>query len=233
MRALIRWGRSDAAVWLSHLDIQRAIQRALRRSGVSCAWSQGFNPHVLLSFASALPVGVASRYEVMDITFAQAPETPAAQREAFERIAAALPPGFFALESRWVDDRFPSPMALAWAEELFVEPASDAPAMVQACATLMAAASLTATIRSKKGERRVDIRPLILSLEPQASGIVMRLRHGSSGSVRFESVWSALCGIAGVSPRPQGLVRTALFDDAMLPLLQTRPSDPAEAEAHA
>ena len=52
MRALVHWGREGTAAWLSHLDMQRAMQRAMRRSGIDHAWSQGFNPHPLLSFAS-------------------------------------------------------------------------------------------------------------------------------------------------------------------------------------
>ena len=42
---------------IGHLDIQRAVQRALRRSGLPVSYSKGFNPHILLTFASALSTG--------------------------------------------------------------------------------------------------------------------------------------------------------------------------------
>lgn len=46
---------------IGHLDIQRAVQRALRRSMLPVAYSNGFNPHILLTFASALSTGYAGR----------------------------------------------------------------------------------------------------------------------------------------------------------------------------
>lgn len=46
---------------IGHLDIQRAMMRALRRSGLPVAYSNGYNPHILLTFASALSTGAAGK----------------------------------------------------------------------------------------------------------------------------------------------------------------------------
>lgn len=56
--------------WFSHLDLQSTMQRALRRAGLPVRYSQGFNPHVNLSFATALPVGCQSRCEILDVELA-------------------------------------------------------------------------------------------------------------------------------------------------------------------
>ena len=58
MRTLLRFGKNSRLRFVSHLDLQRFFQRALNRTGLPIAFSQGFNPHAVMSFASALAVGV-------------------------------------------------------------------------------------------------------------------------------------------------------------------------------
>ena len=59
MRAMIRFGKQPRLRFISHLDLQRFFQRALNRTGLPVAYSQGFNPHPLMSFGSALALGLA------------------------------------------------------------------------------------------------------------------------------------------------------------------------------
>ena len=53
--------------YISHLDYASLMQRAVRRAKIPAAYSEGFNPHMKLSFASALSVGVTSDAEYMDL----------------------------------------------------------------------------------------------------------------------------------------------------------------------
>ena len=67
MRYLAQFRKTGAAVYVSHLDLMRTMQRALRRANVPMCYSNGFNPHPILSFAMASPVGMASHAEYMDV----------------------------------------------------------------------------------------------------------------------------------------------------------------------
>ena len=58
MRIGIRFSRTGRTRFVSHLDMQRLFARALRRTGIPVKFSQGFKPHIVTSFASALPVGM-------------------------------------------------------------------------------------------------------------------------------------------------------------------------------
>lgn len=58
--------KSGRAVFISHLDLLRTMQRAIKRSGIPVWYSQGFNPHIYLNFPLALSLGVTSRTEFMD-----------------------------------------------------------------------------------------------------------------------------------------------------------------------
>lgn len=53
--------------FISHLEYQRSIEKALRRAGTPVAYSEGFNPHMRFSLASALSVGVTSSCEFVEI----------------------------------------------------------------------------------------------------------------------------------------------------------------------
>ena len=64
MRAMIRFGKQPRLRFISHLDLQRFFQRALNRTGLPVKYTQGFNPHPVMSFASALALGWTSEYEV-------------------------------------------------------------------------------------------------------------------------------------------------------------------------
>ena len=67
MRIIAVFEKSVRLRHIGHLDIQRAVQRGLRRSGLPVAYSQGFNPHILVTFASALSTGACGEREIMDV----------------------------------------------------------------------------------------------------------------------------------------------------------------------
>lgn len=69
-RLRIGFAKTGAAVWLSHLEVVRAMERCVRRSGLPYTVSQGFSPHMKHSFSPALPVGTGSAGEFMDVELA-------------------------------------------------------------------------------------------------------------------------------------------------------------------
>ncbi|KEI15192.1 TIGR03936 family radical SAM-associated protein [Clostridium novyi] len=69
MRYLIKYTKEDEIKYVAHLDLMRTIQRILRRSELPVEYSKGFNPHIILSIAQPLSVGVASKGEYMDVEF--------------------------------------------------------------------------------------------------------------------------------------------------------------------
>ena len=72
------FSKEGNAVWISHLDLMRVLQRAFRRAGLLLKHSQGFTPHPALSLALPLSVGVASCCEVMDFELAEGQTVDAA-----------------------------------------------------------------------------------------------------------------------------------------------------------
>ncbi len=71
MRTIIKYARSGAASFISHLDMQRAFARALRRAELPVQYSEGFNPHILTSFAAPLSVGIATQGDYLEVRMAE------------------------------------------------------------------------------------------------------------------------------------------------------------------
>ena len=91
---------------IGHLDIQRAMMRALRRSGLPVAYSNGYNPHILLTFASALSTGAAGKKEILDVTMAR----EASPDDFLQQMNRALPPDLQLSFARALDDKHPAMM---------------------------------------------------------------------------------------------------------------------------
>ena len=65
----VKYRKGEEIKFISHRDLMRAFQRALRRTGLPVAYSQGFNPHMKISWGNALKVGAVSDGEAAEIQF--------------------------------------------------------------------------------------------------------------------------------------------------------------------
>ena len=81
--------KGEEVRYISHLDYTGVIQRAICRAHLPAAYSEGFNPHMKMAFASALAMGVTSDKEYMDFEMAR----PLNAQEVMDRLNAHLPQG--------------------------------------------------------------------------------------------------------------------------------------------
>ena len=106
-RAAVRKG--EEIRYLSHLDYAAVFERALRRAKLPVAYTEGFNPRMRLSFASALAVGVTAEAEYMEFEL----ERPLCQPEVFDRLRRELPRGAELLRLAEIEGRHAALMASA------------------------------------------------------------------------------------------------------------------------
>lgn len=99
--------------FISHLEYLRTIGRAFRRAGLPVAYSQGFNPHMKYSLASALGVGVVSYAEFVELELTESVE-PLEAANAFKK---ALPRGIRVLAVDAVENSAPALMSVAGGAE--------------------------------------------------------------------------------------------------------------------
>ena len=75
--------------FVSHLDLNRAVLRCIRRTDIPIWYTEGFNPHPYVTFALPLPLGAESVNDVMDIRVVG----DIKNREIMEKLNAVLPEG--------------------------------------------------------------------------------------------------------------------------------------------
>ena len=208
MRAIIRFGKNPRLRFISHLDLQRFFQRALNRTGLPIAWSQGFNPHPVLSFGSALAVGWTSEYEVIDVKLA----APMGRGRTEELMRAALPEDLPVLEVRMTDDRHPAPMAMVRASEYRIDVPVDAVKPIhEAMCRFEASDCVMAVRKTKSGEKEINIRPLALSMEPADTGLTARLSLTEKDTLKPDLLLATLAHMAGIEMPEARIHRTLLL----------------------
>lgn len=189
---------------IGHLDIQRAMMRALRRSGLPVAYSKGFNPHILLTFASALSTGAAGKKEILDVTMAQE-VTP---EEFVQKMNRALPPDMQLSFARMLDDRHPALMAQVQAADYTLEIADQVAAdkMIAAIPAFLEQESILAMRRTKSGMKETDIRPLMMSLTGEKNALHAVVTLTDTLACKPDMLLTALSSFAGMENAPETLV---------------------------
>lgn len=221
MRALIRFGKQPRLRFISHLDLQRFFQRAVNRTGLPIAYSQGFNPHPVMSFGSALALGWTSEYEVIDIKLS----APMGRKRTEDAVRAALPEDLPVLEVRMVEDRHAAPMAQVKASDYRVTlEGEDARAVIDQIPAFLSRETVSAVKKTKSGEKEINARPLVLALEPLEDGFNARLKLTEQESMKPDLLIALLAEMAGVEPPEARIHRVALLgEDAegqLVPLME-------------
>ena len=98
-RMRITFSKFGKARWIGNLDLHRTWARILRRAKVPIAYSQGFNPQPRMQLASALPLGVVSQCEILDIWVLEPISTDSLKND----LAIGVPSGIEVIEIVEVD----------------------------------------------------------------------------------------------------------------------------------
>lgn len=196
--------KSERLRHIGHLDIQRAVQRALRRSGLPVSYSKGFNPHILLTFASALSTGAAGRREILEVQL-EREVTPEAFLQAMN---TAMPPDMQLSEAKVLPDQHVALMAAVAAADytLTLDDAQAADMIAAKLEAFLAQESIMAMRKTKSGMKETDIRPLIhtLTVEGRAIHAVMTLTERLA--CKPGMLMDALAAFCGMEETPRALV---------------------------
>ncbi|WP_204596266.1 TIGR03936 family radical SAM-associated protein [Clostridium sardiniense] len=167
MRYLIKFTKEADIKFVAHLDLMRTIQRVIRRSGLPVDYSKGFNPHMSLSIAQPLSVGVYSEGEYMDVVFKEEVDP----KEIVERLNKSTASGVRFLSAVGIEvienvKKLPQAMALIDAARYTIKMHyTDTSNFEDEMKTLLSREDWVMTKRSKKGVRDVDIKPLVHELK--------------------------------------------------------------------
>lgn len=215
MKMIVVFSLKDRLKYIGHLDLMRAMQRALRRGGLPVRYSQGFNPHILLSFAAPLSVGMEGLREVMEVPY----EGNITPNEFIHKLNAALPPLIRCISARSVDDSHAARMAMLGAAGFEIRPLEGEEAFFAALPELLAQEKIMAMRKSKRGMVEIDLRPLIYNAFVKDGALKALLALSPAGTCKPSLLIEALSGKAGFEePLPCRVTREALYTANFVPL---------------
>ncbi|MCM1045954.1 MAG: TIGR03936 family radical SAM-associated protein [Candidatus Gastranaerophilales bacterium] len=183
--------------YIGHLDVMRFFQKANRRAGLDVAYSIGFSPHQIMSFAAPLGVGLESNGEYMDLEV----HSIVSCEQVKERLNRVSVPGIEVISVRILPEDAENAMASVAAasytvrfkegRELdFVAEQS----MESALADFMGKDTIPFVKQTKKSVREVDLKPGIYELTWDGSAFHMLLDASSGGNIKPVQVLTALFG---------------------------------------
>jgi radical SAM-linked protein len=181
----LRFTKEGIARFLSHHDLLRALERALRRSALPLRMTEGFNPHPRLSMPTALGIGVESRAEVAEIELDQW----ISPRELQRRLAPEFPDGTTLAAIELISRRERTRIASV-TYELTAPP--DRLPTPEDVARLFARREIPIERRTDKWCKVVDIRRYLLDLGVTEGRLRARIRVTDAGTARPEEVLEAL-----------------------------------------
>lgn len=209
-RLRVTFSRGEEVKYLSHLDLMRLWERALRRAGIPLAYSEGFSPHPKISIAAPLPIGVTGDGELMDIMLRR----KVSPYFFIKVVGEQLPRGMGIVEVVQVALPLPSLQSQVRQAEYRVELATDkrAVGVEEALRSFLAKRELPWQHQRDGEVRHYDLRSLVERLwliEWQESRCTfgMLLRADSTATGRAEQVTLAL----GFPERPRSIHRTRLI----------------------
>lgn len=184
----IRMTKTGPTKYMSHLDFIRTFERSARRADLPITLSGGFNPRPRMSFSPALPVGVSSCSEFVDIMLRESVDID----EASDALNESFPAGMRIVSSRILPPDTPALSAIIQAAsyrlDLHGETQVRLDCVMKAIDTLLASDSLKVTRVTPKGVREVDLRPLIYEMRADAHSsfvsVYATCASGSKGNVR-------------------------------------------------
>lgn len=154
--------------FIGHLDMMRYFQKAIRRAGIDIAYSEGYSPHQIMSFAAPLGVGVTSDGEYFDIEVKSTLPT----REAIQALNETMVEGVSVLEYKKLPDTAKTAMSLVAAADylIYVKHGYNFPYNVSELQEKVQEfyidqSKICITKHTKKREIEMDIKPLIYEMK--------------------------------------------------------------------
>lgn len=177
MRYLIKFSKESNIKFISHLDLMRTIQKIIKRAALPIEYSKGFNPHMTISIAQPLSVGVYSSGEYMDVVLKEELD----ENEIKERLSNNVPSGVKILEvvkvKSLTDKKVPQSMAAIEAAKYEVAiKYTNSSILGEELKKLPGLNEWNVIKKSKSGEKEVNIKPLIKEFKYKLEDNILKLQ---------------------------------------------------------
>ena len=187
MKVRIKFSKYGALRFIGHLDVMRFFQKAIRRANIDIAYSEGFSPHQIMSFAAPLSVGHTSTGEYFDIEV----NSFTTEEDMRMRLQEVMVEGIDILKVKLLSEKEGNAMAsvaaadylLTFSERLIL-PENWREQLLD----FYRQESILAVKKTKKGEREIDLKEGIYRLEIRGDGVYLLVDAGSGSNIKPDFV---------------------------------------------
>ncbi len=198
LKARIKFRKFGAMKFIGHLDIMRFFQKVMRRADIPIAFTGGFSPHMIMSFANPLGVGVTSDGEYFDIELTEEIDMD----EAVKRMNSTMVEGIEVVNMVPIsDDKKRTGMSIVAAADYISNVKNNAfpENWKEKAAGFMEQEEILIVKKTKKSEKEVNIKPMIYQFEIRNEGVYMQVATGSVENLKPEVVMQALSNYLGIN----------------------------------
>ena len=212
---ILRYSRDARVKYISHLDFIRLFHRAARRAGLEMTYSQGFNPHPVMTVALPLSVGVTSDCEYMKIGF----DKDYTDEYITNALNNSMPLGYKIMRSKRIEGK---EIELTKIDSILYQVETETDSEFDPI-SFMDHKILEVIKKSKSGEKLSDIRPhihdiRIISREGDMLSLEMLLSSGCVYNLKPDAVIKAMEKYAGFECRFCSIHRLKAFCEGKEPL---------------
>ncbi len=195
MKIRIRFSKGGVMKFVGHLDMMRYFQKAIRRAGIDIAYSAGYSPHQIMSFASPLGVGLTSDGEYLDIEV----NSSKTSEESIAALNREMAEGVEVVSYRKLPEDAKNAMSVVAAADYRISFSEEVaiPSLEQLTERFMMQKEILITKKTKKSEGVVDLKPMIYGLRAKNDTLFMRLATGSAANCKPIHVLEAMAEMKG------------------------------------
>lgn len=207
MKVRVKFRKYGPVRFIGHLDVMRFFQKAIRRAGLDIAYTGGFSPHQIMTFAAPLGVGLESNGEYMDIEL----NSLVSCGDTVNRLNRASVCGIEILSARVLPEDAGNAMASVAAASYTVRfregraPRTD---IARILPIFLSKDTIPYCKETKKGTRELNLKPGIYELKWDGGGFFMLVDASSAGNIKPGQVIEALLAEAGEKIQENALLIT-------------------------
>ena len=162
MRIRLKFAKYNSMKYIGHLDMMRYFQKAFRRANVPMKYSEGFNPHPVMSFAAPLGVGITSEGEYLDMETIRDVDL----QSLISDINKEMVDGVRVISAKELENNDKKAMAAVTAADYIVYLKKNASLLSgvdvkKVVSSFMEKDMISVIKKTKTGEREIDLKPFI------------------------------------------------------------------------
>ena len=214
----LKFEKHGSVRFIGHLDLMSLFNMAIKRAKLPIAYSEGFNPHQLLSFALPLSLGYHSDAEYLDMVLKESRDC----KEIADLLNTNVPDGLKIIAAGKMPENSKNSASIVASCRYKVIIPEEFRVPESAARAFIARTEIIISKKTKKNLADVDILPDIFEFEPKVSGgmveeIELLISAGPLRSIRADSVMKALFAFCGLDYPEHGptFVRTEMYSDTL------------------